>query len=53
MVVKCCNKEIAVFEVKFYPIESLDDFEDELSLPVKFCPFCGTFLNDQVEQTWR
>lgn len=42
-----CNIEFEVMAVKYFPIESLDDFEDELPQPIKFCPFCGDKITEE------
>ena len=36
-----CGIEFQIYQVEFFPVESLDDFADETSLPVVYCPFCG------------
>ena len=44
-----CGIEFQVYQVKYFPVESLDDFEDETQKTIMFCPFCGEAIQEKGE----
>jgi len=41
---KCCDIDFSVLEIKYFPVEALEDYKDP-ELPVIYCPFCGKKLS--------
>ena len=46
----CHGEEFDVLAIKYFPVLALDDYEDFLKIPVRYCPFCGHKLPEREDE---